>query len=558
MRRLLPEQLVTIRFIQPLLHHGESYRLCKRTISLSIKRVWLTTSLFKSTSKLAPFWISSQSPFNGSYSFGQHSFSSGSLVPYVRINDVKEDVKQLKRQLDPYDLFMLELLMEYHSKHGDCHVPTGRSAYVKEERQKMEVSEDFATWVVKQRSLHQRHHHKNNISSSLATKFFILQSMGFMWSCREAQWQRNFNRLEQHGQQNEGNLRVSQKDDPRLFEWLCLQRKAFQKGKLAPERESLLREIGFVFDPQEASWWNNYELLCQYKDKHGDTLVPTTNTTVGTTSSLGRWVARQRHFYQIDQLEEHRIKALNEIGFVWDVPSTAWDVQFAQLQDFFKLHGHTRVPRSAGALWNWTDRQRRSLKQLSADTRDKKSDDDISDLEISLDERNSKKLMEIGINIENDNDSSDNINRAKRLMNLTFEVALHDESWMTSFRELCTFKDKCGHFSVPGKYRGLSNWVRNQRYYYHHNALPENRVALLNSVGFPWTAELARWNRMYEELLCFHRENGHARVPCKDASLYRWTVQQRRNLQSKQKSFPKSWTDEMTEQLMVLRKILIN
>jgi hypothetical protein len=378
-----------------------------------------------------------------------------------------------------------------------------------------------------------------------------------MWSSREAQWQRNFNRLERYGQQNGGNLRVSRKVDPQLFEWLVQQRKAFQKGKLAPQRESLLKEIGFEFELQEASWWNNYELLCQYKDKHGDTLVPTANTTVDAPSSLGRWVARQRYFYQNHHLEEQRISALEEIGFVWNVPSSVWDMHFAQLYDFFQQHGHTRVPRSAGPLWSWTDRQRRTLKQLSAKIRDKQSDDDVSELDNSLDEANVKKLLEIGLDKDDEDGFSNNENRAKRLIDLTFQVALQDESWMTAFRELCAFKDKYGHFSVPVKYRGLSSWVRNQRYYYHHNILPESRVALLTRIDFAWTAEIARWNRMYEELLSFHRENGHARVPTKNTRLYRWTIQQRRNLQSKKKSFPKTWNDDMTEQLVVLQKILI-
>ena len=89
---------------------------------------------------------------------------------------------------------------------------------------------------------------------------------------------------------------MSRKDDPQLFLWAGQQRKAFQNGKLPPQRESLLREIGFVFDPQEASWWNNYELLCQYKEKHGDTRVP---QHYSENRALGKWVAKQREQFKL-------------------------------------------------------------------------------------------------------------------------------------------------------------------------------------------------------------------------------------------------------------------
>lgn len=487
--------------------------------------------------------------------------SSASLEESNKVTSTEENnMETLKRQLDPDDFYMIQRLMEYREKYGDCHVPTGRSVQVKGERQKLGVSEDLATWIVNQRALHRRYYYNNankirKMSDALAVKFLVLESIGFMWSCRESAWQRNFNRLERYSQENGGSTRVSKKEDPLLFCWCDHQRTAFHNGKLAPEREALLREIGFVFDLLEANWRKHYEQLCRYKEEHGDALVPTTGEP---HSFLGSWVARQRHLYKVGRLEEHRIRALNEIGFVWEVQNSSWDMYYAQLLEFFREHGHTRVPRSAGPLWSWTDRQRVALKRLTTEllNNNEISSDDIE--ENFLEEGNLKKLLEIGLGSDDD-DTLDNDDRAKRLMDLTFEVAVHDEKWMKWFRELCAFKDKYGHFSVPGtrNYRALSNWVRHQRYSYRQKMLPENRVALLNEIGFAWTAELARWNRMYDELLSFHQLNGHAKVPSKNAGLYRWTIQQRRNLLATPKPTSQRMTGDMAKKMMVLREILI-
>ena len=42
----------------------------------------------------------------------------------------------------------------------------------------------------------------------------------------------------------------------------------------------------------------------------------------------------------------------------------------------------------------------------------------------------------------------------------------------------------------------------------------------------------AKWDRLCEEFLSFHKENGHSDVPTKNTELYRWTTQQKENHES--------------------------
>jgi len=94
-----------------------------------------------------------------------------------------------------------------------------------------------------------------------------------MWSCREAQWQRAFNKLELYGKSNGGNLAIKIQDDHQMYTWIEQQRRAYKKNAMSIERENLLEEINFIFDPTKTKWWTNYESLCRYHQEHGDTNI---------------------------------------------------------------------------------------------------------------------------------------------------------------------------------------------------------------------------------------------------------------------------------------------
>jgi hypothetical protein len=169
----------------------------------------------------------------------------------------------------------------------------------------------------------------------------ILESMGFIWSSREAHWYRFYNRLKQYSQPN-GNLQVKRSEDLQLYNWTDHQRKLYKRGDLPLEKETMLTDFGFRFNPQEYIWWGYYDKLCEYREKYGDTLVPTGDYE--DDQGLSAWVARQQAQYRDKQLAEERIKALSDIGFAWDAQRESWDNFYDQLCQFYEEHNHTRVP----------------------------------------------------------------------------------------------------------------------------------------------------------------------------------------------------------------------
>eukprot|EP00536_Pseudo-nitzschia_multiseries_P012843 jgi/Psemu1/68480/estExt_Genemark1.C_5120002 len=444
-------------------------------------------------------------------------------------------VAELQSKLGPEDTAMIDFLMSYKANQGDCHVPTGNTKSAREERSNLGVPVEVAEWVVKQRKQYRASGtKKGRISDSLAARIISLESIGFLWSCREANWQRSYNKLERRHNENdeEGNAaRVREQDDPHLHSWIDQQRRAFKKGLMPSERESLLREIDFAFDPNDARWWENYRHLCEYHREHGDTMVPLVDDNKDP-NYLGQWVARQRRLHHSDSLTEDRTQALNGIDFSWDPEGESWDNYYNQLCDFYREHNHTRVPKSMGSLWNWVDRQRRSYRKLLRPGDGNIVDDETGPEGVGtlLTKENVQKLSTIGFEWEETSPKLETDDRIKRLMNVTFELSIHDENWAKHFDKLRAFHKAFGHFSVPmgpGEYKELNAWVRHTRYLYNADKLPTNRIKLLDSIGFPWTAEIARWERLYRELVSFHKTHGHTDIPVQKTELYRWTTQQK-------------------------------
>ena len=128
-------------------------------------------------------------------------------------------------------------------------------------------------------------------------------------------------------------------------------------------------EFGRRFRPYQAGQWSHkFVELCEYRDLNGHCLVQHTHHE---NLSLARWVKRQRYQYKLMQegkpstMTEERVKALNEIGFVWDSQGQSWMERLAELKDFKSAHGHCNVPSNYSEqpqLATWVKCQRRQMK----------------------------------------------------------------------------------------------------------------------------------------------------------------------------------------------------
>ena len=242
-------------------------------------------------------------------------------------------------------------------------------------------------------------------------------------------------------------------------------------------------------------WEQRYEELKQYKSMHGNVNVP---QTYKDNLGLGRWVRRQRvecakivhlmnvnnananananpcdydyeYGYECDDLTRYRIEKLLHVGFVFDLKNDIWNMRLKELDEFKKLNGHLRVPQHYKKGHKW--------------------------YKLGLWVRNQRAMYNRLI-LNND--------PQKR-------AGIHSH----------------GNGGGDGAIDGESESESESSVY---NFLTEERIQLLNNVGFCWDAQDENWMEHYEKLKRFWEINGHSDVPSRyrgDPSLSRWVQQQR-------------------------------
>lgn len=96
------------------------------------------------------------------------------------------------------------------------------------------------------------------------------------------------------------------------------------------------------------------------------------------------------------------------------------------------------------------------------------------------------------------------------------------EIWSEKFEDLCEFRRHHGHCHVPHTYMenaALAQWVKRQRYQYKlksegkRSTLSDERVRLLNKIGFIWNSHDVVWEERLFELSMYKRNHGNCIVP---------------------------------------------
>eukprot|EP00547_Thalassionema_nitzschioides_P016770 CAMPEP_0194235998 /NCGR_PEP_ID=MMETSP0158-20130606/3355_1 /TAXON_ID=33649 /ORGANISM="Thalassionema nitzschioides, Strain L26-B" /LENGTH=226 /DNA_ID=CAMNT_0038969631 /DNA_START=58 /DNA_END=738 /DNA_ORIENTATION=+ len=124
------------------------------------------------------------------------------------------------------------------------------------------------------------------------------------------------------------------------------------------------------------------------------------------------------------------------------------------------------------------------------------------------------------------------------------------DPWQARFDELVDFKMKHHHCLVPFTYpqnQPLGCWVKKQRYAYKqylkqqeeiklhgssgiNSSMAENRIKMLDEIGFIWDSHQAKWEQMFRDLLEYKKKHGDCDVPCKyppNKALGLWVTRQR-------------------------------
>jgi len=294
----------------------------------------------------------------------------------------------------------------------------------------------------------------------------------------------------------------------------------------------------FTSNTREARWNSMFELLCRYREEHGDCLVPQKHFMEGLP--LGGWVKSQREQYK--RIQEGRpcqpnpkeaFERLEDIGFVWYAREARWNAMFDCLCRYKEEKGDCHVPQNHSMdnnmkLGAWVSTQRREYHNL----REGKS-------------------------------STINPEQIARLTNIGLDWNPLETLWNERFLLLCQYKEEHGHCLVPRCYVmgdiHLGSWATHQRQEYRKlektepSKIVQERMRRLESIGFDFDPFGTQWNAMFDRLCEYKKEKGDFLVPkgytVDNINLCAWVSNQRRDYHRRKGGKPSAMTTERIKEL---------
>jgi hypothetical protein len=393
-------------------------------------------------------------------------------------------------------------------------------------------------WVANQRYQYKRWKQGEVPSCMTDKRRELLEDTGMIWDYRaegqtkyDDQWQERYEQLADF-QKEHGHCFLSGNSGP-LGRWISNQRRAYQNrlknsvSTLTEKREKLLRDIGFDFDVDGFSAWQNtvweasYKDLSEFFNKHNHSEV------TPYRSPLGNWVRQQRREYQRYKegkpcsMTQERIEALEKLEFVWtrkEKSRRQTEQKYKQLRDVCKENNRTLLLLDS-EMGPWIKRQGLELNRARRGKETTLTEEQIQLLEeLNIDELSCPRTR---------------------------------TPWETTLVKLADFQSRHGHTRVPMSHdASLSRWITQQRLQYHKrkdgkkSPMNPERIEMLESLGFEWTVPIGRpkvdrppkeprsrgipWETRLGQLIDFQSTHGHTRVSSSDdTSLYVWTRQQR-------------------------------
>ena len=320
-------------------------------------------------------------------------------------------------------------LQLFHDREGHCLVT----------QKHIENGYKLGVWVTRQRGI------KAKLSPDRIKR---LEALGFVWDILADQWDKAFQYLKEY-QSEEGHCRVpallKTNNNYRLGNWVTFQR--VNKNSLSPLQIEKLQSIGFSWDPHGEKWEEGFEKLRNFYALEGHCRVLASHKEDGY--KLGSWVIKQRG--NKADLSPDRLEKLDDLGFVWDTKTEAWEEGFSKLQAFKDREGHCKVTQKhkedGFSLGGWVNSQRQSQDSLSPE-------------------------------------------RKLRLDELGFVWNVLAEAWEEGFSKLQQFKDREGYCNVSRNQKedgfSLGQWIARQRT--AKESMPAERRQRLDDIGFIWDA----------------------------------------------------------------------
>ncbi|MFF4344300.1 Helicase associated domain protein [Kitasatospora sp. NPDC001540] len=343
-------------------------------------------------------------------------------------------------------------------------------------------------------------------------------------------------------------LRHSSPDGFKLGNWLVQQRTFHGKGWLLPERAAQLEELGIVWDPAEARWREMLQLCTAWHKEHGHLDVPnaTTVTVDGAEVDIGNWLSHQRTYRRRGFLSEHRVAALDALGFDWSPNTSSWQRMIDAFTAYRDAHGGDpnvplrhitddgirlgawvnqtrfkgkrgklpadRVEQLTAAGFNWEGGRYNHLDAVRAHYAEHGTLDDLGVAH----------GLNLGLWLERQRTAHRNgtldaaLTRELESFGIDWTPAAVDP-WQRALAAARAFHARTGHLRPPIRHVEddvpLSDFLIKTRKRRREGKLSPEQVADLDALGMVWEPEAADWQRALRAARAYHARTGHLRPP---------------------------------------------
>lgn len=300
-----------------------------------------------------------------------------------------------------------------------------------------------------------------------------------IWDVPDYIWEENYAAAVRYHKKF-GNLNVPHdyvdEEDIKLGLWLGKMRTNRRTSSvyirdLTDEQIARLDDLGIIWETKYEKQWNDaFQTLCVHIETNGsfDILV---SFVTDSGIALGKWIRRQRDFFEQGRLSDERIEKLRGIGFVLE-KIDPWEEKFQLAKTYFEKHGDLNVPAQyvVNGVWlsKWVNEQK-----LIAEGKRKKQ----------LTPEQLSRLEAIG---------------------LRYGATYYEELWNERFEMAKAYYDEYGNLNVPQKYTvggfQLGAWLRQQKSQYRNGSLSAVHIEHLTAIGMDWDNALEkRVNHSYAQ-----------------------------------------------------------
>ena len=287
------------------------------------------------------------------YTFDENGVKLGSWLFRQRnsFNKLTSEQKELLTNIDftssVYDdrwLKNYEIVRAYYEHYGNLRIPV-------KFRTKNGITHDengvrIRNWVNYQRMY---------FSKLTEKQQQLVTSMGLVLTTRKVHsWKENY-KLAKIYYEHYGDLLIPVKfktsdgytydeNGIKLGTWMREQRYSF--SKLSPEKQELLKSIGFVLNTRKEGWLRNYELAKMYYEHHGNLNIPQKFTTKnGFTYDedgvhIGYWLGNQKN--QFSNLPKEKQHLLKRIGLA-NTRNEQWLRNYELAKIYYEYYGDVHM-----------------------------------------------------------------------------------------------------------------------------------------------------------------------------------------------------------------------